>query len=249
MCSRLFEKLWVLSFFILLLFPQEAQSHVFRLYSDTNEETKERIIIDLAPPRFSVEYSGEYHGQLAAHIRFMMDTDQDGIVSSKEERLFTKDYQQMWFRKTDKQILNIDGVNYHIEFNQCTFPDLKKSNLIDPLFVKMRFQIDDLQISPPNQTNNHMLEIGQRLLFQFGQQFIEMSKTRAAFTNEQENAIGRFFQVKIHATDNIKFTQCYPGYINRRKNMISGIFFDETSARIQFLPYPKISASFMVIDE
>jgi hypothetical protein len=239
--------LWAIGIF--LLFSQEAQSHVFRLYSGTNEETKERIIINLSLSQFSVEYSGEYHGQLAAHIRFMMDINQDRSVSSMEEHQFTKDYQKLWVRKTDEHIFNIDGLGYQIEVNQCNFPGISKSNLVDPLFVKIKFQIDGIQISPLNQSNNHVLEITQRLLFQFGQQFIDMSKTRATFTNDQENAIGRFFQVKIHATDNIRFVRCHPGYINNKKNMISGIFFDETSTRIQFLPYPKISASFLVIDE
>ncbi len=246
MCSRSFEKLWVLSSLILLLFPAEACPHIFRLYSGTDEETKERITINFSPDLFTVEYSGEYHGQLAAHIRFMMDMDQDNKISEDEERKFISDYQQMWCSKTRNQKIFIDDAGFNLAFKECTYPGLGKSNLADPLTVVMRFQINAFQVAQSNKNKDLILEIRQRMLFQFAQQFIEMSKNRAAFTQEQENAIARFFQVKINATDNIRFTRCHPGYLNRLKNSISGIFFDETITRIQFLPYPKISASFKI---
>ncbi len=246
-CTLHLRFLLILGFLFFLFFSQETHAHVFSLYADTNEETKERIRIDLSSSGFSIEYKGEYHGQLAAHIRFMMDTDQDSEVSPNEVHQFTNDYQQMWHANLQNRKISVDNSVYNLKFVECSYPGLEKSNLVDPLFVTMKFRIDGFQIRKLKKNKGHLLEIHQKMLFQFAQLFIKMSKTRAAFTNEQENAISRFFQVSVHAADHIQFTRCHPGYLNRKKNSISGIFFDETITRIQFLPYPTISASFVVI--
>jgi hypothetical protein len=73
-----------------------------------------------------------------------------------------------------------------------------------------------------------------------------MAKHRAAFTDEQESAIVQFCQVSIHAAENIEFTRCYPGYIGKQKNLIKGIFYENSLTRMQFAPIPKISTTFVI---
>jgi len=238
--------LWLL---LILLYPQLIAAHVFRLYSGTPEELKENIAIVYSSSSLNFQYTGEYYGQLAAHIRFMMDTDQDHRVTVKEMNRFMFAYDRMWDLMVEEKMLTFDRIGYSLRLEDFTFPNLRDYKLSEPLSFSMRFKAEKLKIKTVNGAFKHSLEISQRLLFLVGQVFINIAKDTAAFTNEQENAIARFCQVKITADEKIHFTSCFPGYVDRRKkNVIKGIFFDETSIHIQFLPYPKIKAKFYVVN-
>lgn len=231
---------------LLLIWPQSTSAHVFKLYAGTLEEVNEWAEILYEPQRLRLVYTGEYHGQLAPHIRFMMDTDQNGKYSRSEIRRFIRDYQQEWERSRHARMFNVDNIGYTLTLQRCTFPEVQTSNLPDPLPVTLELEIEGLRLNPANPTNNHLLEIQQQTLFRFGKVFIEMAQTRAAFTDEQVNAIARFYQVTIKASEAIRFTRCYPGSISRERHTIRGIIFDDASRRVQFSPYPKISATFTI---
>lgn len=229
-----------------LLMAQSAPAHVFKLYDGAFEEMNEWIEIHYAPTQFILRYTGEYHGQIAPHIRFMMDADQNERWSPQEVQQFIQDYQSGLASVLKHQQINLDNIGYVLTFQRCTFPELEQSQLIDPLTVTLEFRIDALRVNPNPISNNHLLEIQQQVLFQFGQHFIDMAQARAAFTDEQVNVIARLCRVTIQADERISFTRCYPGSISRDTHSIRGISYDDTSRRLQFSPYPKISATFVI---
>ncbi len=244
-CARLVNRC-LFAMVVFFILPQMSNAHVFNLYSGTSEEIKELVDIHCRPEgRVTIEYKGEYHGQLAAHIRFMMDADQNNNISSREEQRFMQDYQTAWNRMAEQYKAVVDGTPYKMVFTRSQFPELQNADLRDPLPVNMQFNNRRPPGGDLKDPKSHQLEVSQRLLFLVGQVFIEMSKERAAFTLEQENAIARFCQVRVVASENMTFTSCFPGYINRKKRyVIEGIFFDDTSMRIQFFPYPRITVTY-----
>jgi hypothetical protein len=225
----------------LFLFPNELPAHIFSLYAGTNEEMKETIKINISKTRLMLEYNGEYHGQLAPHIRFMMDLNQDSLVAQNEIAPFMHDYSRQWNDWIRAEMVKIAEKDYNLNFKACKFPAIEKSKMPDPIAFTLVFVIDSLFCFQEKQPTRFQFQIEQRLLFQIGKQFIEMAKARATFTNEQENAIARFCQTKIRSIDSIFFVKTCPGYISRDKREIYGIFFDDTRMRFQFLPYPQIT--------
>ncbi|MBN2090735.1 hypothetical protein JW964_14075 [candidate division KSB1 bacterium] len=227
-------------FYCLCFFSVEVKAHIFSLYAGTNEEMKETIKISISQNRLLLEYNGEYHGQIAPHIRFMMDQNQDSLVAKNEINPFMQAYSLRWREWIQPEMVNINDLHFFFKFKHYQFPAIEKSKMPDPLFFTLSFEIDSFINVKDSHSSAQILKIEQRLLFQIGKQFIEMAKNRAAFTNEQENAIARFCQTRIKAMDMISFKKVYPGYISRDKREIYGIFFDDTRMRLQFLPYPQI---------
>jgi hypothetical protein len=229
------------------IFACTAEAHFFKLYAGTNEELKERVVVRYTPgQQVIVEYSGEYHGQLAPHIRFMMDENQDQDISPEEMQRFVEDYQKEWGQASGQKLLNLDNHGVRLSVIACSFPEVQQSNLTDPITVTMQFAGEPFHQNSLRPTELHLLEIGQELLFAFGRQFMLMAKQRAAFTDEQESEIVRFCQVSIRAPETVEFTRCYPGYVGRKKNEIEGIFYEDSPTRMQFVPIPKISATFTI---
>lgn len=230
----------IIIFFLLCFSSGELKAHIFSLYAGTNEEMKETITIFISRNRLLLEYHGEYHGQIAPHIRFMMDQNQDSLVANNEINPFMQAYSLLWREWLQPEMVKINNLHFFLTFKDYQFPAIEKSKMPDPLYLTLFFEIDSLVTIQCLQVRDLILKIEQRLLFQIGKQFIDMAKTRAAFTNEQENAIARFCQTKIKAMETVFFKKVYPGYVSRDKQEIYGIFFDDTRMRLQFLPYPQI---------
>ncbi len=230
----------IIIFFLFCFSSVELKAHIFSLYAGTNEEMKETIKISLFQNRLLLEYHGEYYGQIAPHIRFMMDQNQDSLVASTEINPFMQAYSLQWREWIQPEMVNINDLPFSLKFKGYQFPAIEKSKMPDPLFLTLFFEIDSLVTVPRLHAQDLILKIEQRLLFHIGKQFIDMAKIRAAFTKEQENAIARFCQTKIKAMETVSFKKVYPGYISRDKQEIYGIFFDDTRMRLQFLPYPQI---------
>lgn len=230
------------------LYPAVAGAHIFKLYSGTSEELKERIVLHYSPEQVAIDYTGEYHGQLAPHIRFMMDADQNQRISPQEMRQFIDDYRQAWDEAAQQRLFNLDNLGFRIALEDCAFEDLRGVKLVAPLTVTMRFVSQSLRANPSHQTNLHLLEIDQAVWLAFGRQFMRMAQRRAAFTDEQAGEIVQYCQITIQAPEQVEFTRCYPGYIRRKKNVITGIFYENSLSRTQFAPVAKFSTTFLIHD-
>lgn len=235
-----YQKLTILLFALLAL--SRLQAHVFKLYADTNEEMKDKIIIQVQPDQITIKYESEYHGQIAPHIRYMADSSADSILNDAELKNFFTDYKKAITEAVQTFPIFISAKPTFIKLTKLFVPTIKWDKLADPLKIGMIFKAENFKMN----AGENELAIDPRMLFLNGNQFIKMAKERATFTDEQEKVIARFLQIKIFAAESIDFSSSYPGYIKKNKKMIYGIFYDETALRIQFLPYPKLKIKLKV---
>ena len=79
----------LLRFWILLvLWHLTAYGHGY-LFSESNEEMRDNILIEINQEFMLIQYESVYLGQIAPHIRLMIDSDSDGILTRDEiDRFF-----------------------------------------------------------------------------------------------------------------------------------------------------------------
>ena len=212
------------------------------IFSKTVEEMRDQISIFVQSEQIMIQYQSEYLGQLAPHIRIMIDANDDSVLTSEEVNNFFASYQKSISKTLPKLPLHIDTVPAAIELIDILVPTIQTDSLLAPFKIGMVFKIDNLKI----ESGEHELVIDPKLLFSNGDNFIQMAKELVDFTDEQEKAIGRFLQIKLFAADSILFTSSYPGYIKKDKKsvFIHGVFYDETILRIKNSQYPKLRVKF-----
>ncbi|UCE06456.1 MAG: hypothetical protein JSW07_23320 [bacterium] len=212
------------------------------IFSKTVEEMRDQISIYVQSEQIMIQYQSEYLGQIAPHIRIMIDTNDDSVLTIEEVNNFFATYQKSINETLPDLPLFIDTTPATIELINILAPTIQNDSLLAPFKIGMIFKIDDLKIDP----GQHELVIDPKLLFSKGDNFIKMAKETVDFTDEQEKAIGRFLQIKLFAADSILFTSTYPGYIKKDKKsvFIHGVFYDETILRIKKSQYPKLRVNF-----
>lgn len=215
------------------------------IFSETNEEMKDQIWIYVQPEQITIQYESEYFGQIAPHIRNMIDTNTDSILATEEVKNFFVDYKKSINDTLQNLPLFIGTKPSAIQLSDILTPTIQTDTLLAPFKTRMIFTVTDLSIEP----GEHELVIDPKILFLNGNQFIKMAKERVDFTDEQEKAIGRFLQLKIFAEGSILFTSSYPGYIKKDKKSVHiyGVFYDETILRIKNSQYPKLRVKFKLI--
>lgn len=212
------------------------------VFSQTNEEMKDQITIYLQANAMKICYDSEYLGQIAPHIRNMIDKNADLTLTQEEINFFFNEYQQSLNQVLLKLPLTIASHQVPIQLHEIQSPWLLSDSLLAPFNIKMTFVVPQLTIKPGAQE----LVIDPRLLFSNGNHFIALAKELVNFTDDQERAIGRFLTVKIYADDPIRFTSTFPGYIKNDKKSVHifGVFYDDTVLRINQSQYPKLKIKF-----
>jgi len=228
-----------LSLFIISL--NQAESHGYK-FSETREEMKDDIRIDIYPEYITILYESEYFGQIAPHIRNMIDVNSDTILVKEEVDNFFEDYKKSINETLQNLPLSIGKKQFSIKLVDIFASTILTDSLLSPFRLGALFVVNDLMIG---QGENELV-IDPKLLFQKGNQFIQMAKERVAFTDEQEKAIGRYLQLRIFTSEPIQFISTYPERIKKDKKMvyIFGVFYDETILRINNSNYPKIRIKF-----
>jgi len=227
----------------LLLFHFESiHAHVFNLYADTNEEMKDSVDIRLSAGGLLIVVESVYSGQIAPHVRFMADKNGDKKLSLREIAAFFREYEADLEKQLPDYPAALDGKPLALAVRSVTAPAIANDDFVADVTIKAVISVKGLALT----RGAHKLAIDPRLLFQIGNQFIDYAKDRAAFTEQQENAIARFIQVKMTGETKIYFQSVYPGYVDANKKTIFGIFFDKTAIRVQFLPYTKLETAFKV---
>ncbi len=70
--------------FFLIMIPLGGLYGHGYIFSKANEEMKENIRIEVNQNFLLIKYESIYMGQIAPHIRLMIDTDMDNVLSSDE---------------------------------------------------------------------------------------------------------------------------------------------------------------------
>jgi len=212
------------------------------IFSKTVEEMRDQIAIFVESEQIMIQYESEYLGQIAPHIRIMIDANADSVLTTEEVNIFFAKYQKLIDETLPILPLFIDAAPATIELIDILAPTIQTDSLLAPFKIGMIFKIKNLKIEP----GEHELVIDPKLLFSNGDNFIQMAKKSVEFTDEQEKAIGRFLQIKLFTADSILFTSSYPGYIKKDKKsvFIHGVFYDETILRIKNSQYPKLRVRF-----
>ena len=232
----------ILFFLLVVLIPLfRLEAHNYK-FSETNEEMKDQVWIYVQPEQITIQYKSEYLGQIAPHIRNMIDTDADSVLKAEEVNNFFVKYKKTIKKNLQKVPLFLNNKKHTIKLTEISTPTILTDSLLAPFKISMVFNIDDWKI----EQGKYKLTIDPKLFFINGNQFLELAAAEVDFTNEQEKEIARFLQLKIFASESIKFTSTYPGYIKKDKKsiFIYGVFYDETILRIQNLQYPKLKIEF-----
>lgn len=230
-------------FALWLLSGSALYSHGY-IFSQTNEEMKDQITIFLKTNEMTICYESEYLGQLAPHIRNMIDINEDLTLTQEEINHFFLYYKNSLNQALLDLPLTFAAQKVPIQLRDIQAPWLASDSLLAPFNIKMTFILPKLTIP----TGEQELIIDPRLLFMNGNHFISLAKKQVDFTDEQERAIGRFLSVKIFADGPIRFTSTFPGYIKKDKKSVHifGVFYDDTVLRINQSQYPKLKIKFIM---
>ena len=196
------------------------------IFSKKYEEMRDQVAILVMPGSITIQYDSKYYGQIAPHIRNMIDTNADTSISPSELRQFFATYGRELDSLLRQQPLYVDGTAHTMRLLDVEAPGILSDSLLAPLKLKMVFGVPDVPLPP----GKHKIAIPPRLLFLNGTHLIEMAKRRVAFTPDQEKAIGRFLLVNVLGSDDVTFEDVFPGFIRRDGQMarIYGVFYDKS---------------------
>ncbi len=227
---------------LVLALPQKSVAHYYNL-SECPEEIKDRIIIQLIPGLFIIEYQSEYLGQIVPHIKKMIDVDEDSVLQSHEINSFISDYKEKLNQNLSAIHVNMDSSRIFFKLVDMNMPAIQQDSLLSPLLqIRMRLQAGIDTVAP----GNHEINIDPKLFFANGSLLIDKAKKRVQFTDKQEKAIGRVLQIKMYTSQPFQFESAFPGYVKGNKDMvtISGIFYDKTLLKIEKEKYPDMRIGF-----
>ncbi len=222
--------------------PQKSMAHYYNL-SECPEEIKDRIIIQLIPGLFIIDYKSEYLGQIVPHIKKMIDVDEDTVLQNHEIDYFIADYKEKLNQNLAEIHVNLDTFRIFFKLVDMKMPTIQQDSLLAPLLqIRMRFQADIESVA----SGRHKIHIDPKLFFVNGSLLISEAKKRVQFTDEQGKAMGRVLQIKMYAGQPFQFESVFPGYIRGNKEMvtISGIFYDKTLLKIEQNKYPDMRIEF-----
>ena len=221
---------------------QTAFAHAYNL-SECPEEIKDTITAQLIPGLIRLDYRSEYLGQIVPHIKMMIDSNQDSVLSEAEIDQFVSEYNSQLNRALETIEVRLDSTVIHFSAVQVKFPGIQQDSLLAPnLVVQMQFQA---VFAPPN-AGEHTLFIAPKLFFANGTLLVKMAREQAQLSPEQEQAIGRVLQIKMHTSEPFRFISAFPGYVRGDDDLvtISGIFYDQTLLQIEESKYPKMKIKF-----
>lgn len=222
---------------LLLLLPGCLFGHGY-IFSKANEEMKENIRIEINQKFLLIRYESVYMGQIAPHIRLMIDTNLDNVLSSEEISHFFDLYKQTANDFLEKKYLKIDGQEIPMKVVAAFGPTLMLDSLLAPFYTEIILSVSEFDL----QAGERELVIDPGVLFEVGNHFLRLAKEKVEFTLEQEKAIRRFLQIQVAGEKNITFTSTYPGRIRHKDNvaLIYGVFFEKSPTESENMKYPAI---------
>ena len=214
------------------------------VFSKANEEMKDNVLIEIYQNFMLIRFQSTYLGQIAPHIRLMVDKNGDEALSKDEIDQFFTDYKEMINKQLYDRYLLLDDQQLKLNCVTAIAPTLNSDSLLAPFMVEMVFSIQDFELH----SGENELVIDPLVMFEAGNQYLRMAKNRVEFTREQEKAIGRFLQINVVGDENISFLSTYPGRIRKKDKMaqIYGVFYEKTPLLDSGKNYPLIRIKFKV---
>jgi len=200
------------------------------VFARSNEEMRDDIKILLGPRQMQVEYQAIYQGQIAPHVRLMIDENRDNFIQSEEVERFIPYFIREFNRAHQEDFVEINGVPYPFQLDSLALPGILQDSLLAPLKVYVRLRVRDYTL-PEGESR---IRVDPRFFFLVGDHFIELAKKQVQFTREQEARIGRYLQVTLYGSRTVQFTRTFPGRIRRDKKSvyIYGVFYDENLKKL-----------------
>jgi hypothetical protein len=212
-------------FLAVLLSFSLLQAHGY-VFSKANDEMRDNIRIDVSPGSMTIMYQSLYLGQIAPHIRLMIDTNGDEQLTDAEIDTFFAGYKRSLNQLLLRMPIELDGKSAQVRLVDVFATTLQTDSLLAPFQIQMLFMVEKVQIGQ----GEHELVIDPRVLFENGSFFIDLARERVEFTESQVEAIGRFLQVSVYGSEKMKFISTYPGRLKKGDKMvfIYGVFYDDT---------------------
>jgi len=216
-----------------------AHGYIFKY---AREEMRNDIRIEILQDRMIIRYKSLYMGQIAPHVRLLIDGNGDALVSAKEANNFFSKFQELINEQLSSLPVLIDGQPYSLKMIRVDSPTILSDSLLGPLGLVMEFQLQNMVI----QDGIHQIEFDPRLFFLAGGELVRLAKERVAFTRDQEQSIARYVQIRVSGDSNVRFMNTYPGRLKNAGKMvyIFGVFFDKTVLEIQAGKYPNFRIQF-----
>ncbi len=227
---------------LLLLFPlRHVDAHGY-VFSKSNNEIRDDVTIDVFPDSLTISYRSVYQGQIAPHIRNMIDTNEDAILTEREIAEFISEYRNIVNDSLQQLPFFVGKSKVTLTLVNVFAPNLENDSLLAPLKLEMLFTAKKL----PVRSGENNIQIEPKLFFENSSQFIRLAKKLVAFTDKQDRDTGRYLQVKLFGYNGIQFVSTFPGRIRKSNNEISiyGVFYDETLLRVEQSRVPKFKIEF-----
>jgi hypothetical protein len=241
--SHTMRKLIFIIFILLIILStgKTVFAHGY-VFSQANEEMKENVRIEISPVSLLIRYDSVYLGQIAPHIRLMIDKNADGLLTAGEIELFFEEYKRTLNRELEDHYLQIGDEKIKLNFMAAFAPTLKSDSLLAPFQIEMIFTSN--QYSLKNGRNEFIID--PKLLFAGSTHFLRLAKKRIEFTEQQEEAIGRYLQIGVYGDQEIELLSTYPGRLKNSDKMayIYGVFYDKTPLKSDTVEYPQIQIEF-----
>ncbi len=233
--------LFGLILFIVLLPVPIIRAHGY-IFKYAREEMQNDIQIEIKQNQILINYKSLYMGQIAPHIRLMIDKNKDSLISEKEVKIFFDEFQNRVNKQLTQLPVRIDGQKFLLKMIHTISPTILKDSLLAPLGLIMKFQLQNEVIAD----GLHQIEFDPRLFFLPGNEIVRLAKERVAFTRNQEQSIARYVQIRVSGDSNIRFLNTYPGRLKNAGKMvyIFGVFFDKTVLEIETGKYPNFRIQF-----
>jgi len=208
------------------------------IFSKANEEMKDNIRIEINQNFLLIRYESVYLGQIAPHIRLLIDANSDNKLASQEISDFFELYKQTANQSLVNQFLLIDGQSVPMKVVAAFGPTLMLDSMLAPFYVEIVLSVGEFELQPGERD----LVIDPGVLFEVGNHFLRMAKDEVEFTLEQESAIRRYLQIQAFAEPDITFISTFPGRISQKDKMaqIYGVFFEKSPTASEKLVYPVI---------
>jgi hypothetical protein len=214
------------------------------IFSKANEEMKENVRIEINRNFLLIKYESIYMGQIAPHIRLIIDADSNNTLTSEEINHFFERYKRTANESLENHFLQVDGKQIPMKVVAIFGPTLQADSLLAPFFVEILLSAGGFDL----QAGERELVIDPGVLFEIGNHFLRLAKNEVEFTLEQEKAIRRFLQIQVSGDSNITFISTFPGRIGKKNNIaqIYGVFFEKSPTASETLVYPAIRVKIRV---
>ena len=214
------------------------------IFSKANEEMKENVRIEINQHFLLIKYESVYLGQIAPHIRLIIDANSDNVLSAEEIISFFDLYKKTANQSLENHFLQVDGQSIPMKVVAAFGPTLTVDSLLAPFYVEIILSAGEFNL----QAGERELVIDPGVLFEVGNNFLQMAKDEVEFTLEQEKAIRRFLQIQVFGESNMTFISTFPGRIRQKDKMaqIYGVFFEKSPTASETLVYPVIRVKIRV---